>query len=463
MSKRKGPILIHDLIPKIKKQTATLGESTTTSQSVSLDSAKSAYQFISEGYKSAEAQAHRNSKETGSNRVQIGSESGSNRVQKQVQIGCKSGSEKNSQKPSDIKSGSESGSTLVQIGFKSGSNQVQNVPSTLGASEALMARGDQRKILDFFFDSSVQIGDRTTPALSSAEIGNALQMPQESVRTALKRLLQRGSILRRNFQRGRSGWSSYELSQSVYRELLDFSKSGSNRVQIRSKSGSKSGSESGSNAPSSSSFLDLKILKTTTTEGSDILETEKVHIPPEWQSVDVGVLSKIGFTQTHLIQIARLGKLSCTEVESSMEYFAFDLQKNGKAKLLNGSPLNFFMGILRKGIPYAPPENYESPADEARRRTLEILESRDRERVVVEQKLKDLKFSEWRSSLSENQAKALVPVFAKDVVPARESMLRAHFDEKVYPTLESPVFGIPESERIQMGTEVSKSVEEVRG
>ena len=107
-------------------------------------------------------------------------------------------------------------------------------------------------------------------------------MPQESVRTALKRLLQRGAILRRGFQRGRSGWSAYELSQIAYRELLDFRKSGSNWVETRFKSGSKSGSESGSTASSSSSFLDLENLKTTTTGEPELFEDGPIQLSPEW-------------------------------------------------------------------------------------------------------------------------------------------------------------------------------------
>lgn len=462
MSKKKGPFLITDLASK-------LGSAPTPTRSTKpaedTDHARNAYGFIAENYKnvpnkpetmaSTTESAHVKS---GSNRVQIEFKSGSNQVQKPVQTGFKSGSEKSASKSTLTKSGSESGSTLVQTGFKSGSNQVQIEAPPAPTTDVLMARGDQRRVLDFFFDLSVTAGDRSTPSLSSAEIGKALQMPQESVRTALKRLLQRGAILRRGFQRGRSGWSSYELSQTAYRELLDFRKSGSNWVQTGFKSGSKSGSESGSTASSSSSSIEIEKFKTTTTGESELFDDSRIQLSPEWSAVDISPLAEISFTQTHLMQLAKYSKLSAAEVESSIAFFAFDLRRNGKAKMLNGSPLNFFMGILRKGIPYAPPENYESPADEARRLTREMLERKARERQIEEQRIRDLEFTEWRRGLAADELMKLLPEFARKPGQIQDSALRSHFDEKVWPKREVARLAISNTERVETCDVIAQSL-----
>jgi hypothetical protein len=312
--------------------------------------------------------------------------------------------------------------------------------------------------LDYFFDLSVNAGDRSTPPLSSAEIGKALQMPQESVRTALKRLLQRSAIFRRNFQRGRSGWSCYELSQPAYRELLDFRKSGSNWVQNGFKSGSKSGSESGSTASSSSSLLDLENFKTTTTGEPELFDSTSLQLSPEWQAVDYVSLAEIGFTETHLIQIIRQGKLSVQEVQDSVHFFSFDLKRNGKGKTLNGSPLNFFMGIVRKGIPYAPPQNYESPADEARRKTREFKERKECERQAEEQKLVDLEFSEWKRGLSVEELEKILPEYARKPGQIQDSALKSYFETNVWPERAQELFGLVKFNRSEVAQQIEQSL-----
>jgi predicted type IV restriction endonuclease len=173
-------------------------------------------------------------------------------------------------------------------------------------------------------------------------------------------------------------------------------------------------------------------------------------------------LAEIGFTQTHLMQLAKYSKLSATEVESSIAFFAFDLRRNGKAKALNGSPLNFFMGILRKGVPYAPPENYESAADEARRRTREILERKDRERQAEEQKIFELEFSEWRRGKAPNELMRLVPDWAQKPGQIQDNALKSHFETNVWPELQVARAGVSESERAQVRAAISQSLGEVQ-
>ena len=462
MSKKKGPFLITDLVSKIGG-TPTSTRSTKTAENT--DHARNAYGFIAENYKNTSCEPEEKPnvnqtvpEKTGSNQVQIGFKTGSNQVQKPVQNGFKSGSEKKPSKLQFPKSGSESGSTLVQNGFKTGSNQVQNDPSEPETSAILMARGDQRRVLDFLFDLSVNAGDRSTPSLSSAEIGNALQMPQESVRTALKRLIQRGAILRRGFQRGRSGWSAYELSQTAYRELLDFRKSGSNWVQIGFKSGSKSGSESGSTPSSSSSYVLEKDFKTTTTDEVKLFDDERIQLSPDWMAVDFTPLVDVGFSRAHLIQLAKHGKLAASEVQDSIHFFAFDLKRNGKGREIKGSPVNFFMGILRKGLPYAPPENYESPEQTARREYLEGKRRLEEQRQAEEKELEVLEFSEWRRGLTRTQIAQIVPEVVLDIPRACEESLKAHFHENIWPMRRAAIPTGVENERIEIRMQIDQAL-----
>ena len=206
------------------------------------------------------------------------------------------------------------------------------------------------------------------------------------------------------------------------------------REQTVSIASPKAYAEALAGSSSSSGLIDLnQNLKTTTSEPELFFEDGRVNLSPEWSAVDFSPLAEIGFTQTHLVQLAKQVKLSVAEVEASIQFFAFDLKRNGKGKSLHGSPLNFFMGILRKGIPYAPLRTSRPkltrPAENFSKAS---VVSRER-RLAEEQELKALAFGEWRRGLSESQAVALVPDAVKDIPRAREASLRLHFDETVYP------------------------------
>jgi len=214
---------------------------------------------------------------------------------------------------------------------------------------------------------------------------------------------------------------------------------------------------------SSSSFLDLENSKTTTTGESELIADAQVQLAPEWADVDCSPLADVGFSHAHLIQLAKHGKLSAAEVASSIEFFAFDLKRNSKAKALNGSPLNFFMGILRKGVPYAPSENYESPADEARRRTREIMERKERERVTEENRIRELEFAEWRRGLSVDKLATILPDFARRPGQVQDSTLRTYFENEIWPERAQEVLGLAKLDRAEIGKQIDQAIGEVSG
>ena len=98
---------------------------------------------------------------------------------------------------------------------------------------------------------------------------------------------------------------------------------------------------------------------------SEEFKIQKIDLSEDWLNIDIEPLKDIGFTKTHLEQIASQKLLLPEIVQNSIYAFSFDLVENNKAKELKGQPINFFMGILRKGNPYASPANYESPKDKA--------------------------------------------------------------------------------------------------
>ncbi|MGK5084877.1 hypothetical protein WDW37_16435, partial [Bdellovibrionota bacterium FG-1] len=236
-----------------------------------------------------------------------------------------------------------------------------------------------------------------------------------------------------------------------------------NWQQTENKVGTQPATQPTTSPSSSSSSIDLQKLKTTTTDEPELFESTATQLSPDWSAVDFSALTEIGFTQSHLVQLAKHGKLSATEVQDSIHFFAFDLKRNGKGREIKGPPVNFFMGILRKGLPYAPPENYESPEQAARRSYLDGKRRIEAERLAEERELRDLEFGTWRRGLTREQVAAIVPDVVLDIVPARESSLKTHFDEQVWPERCAAMPGVVVAEHEDIRRQVEQSLREVTG
>ena len=125
-------------------------------------------------------------------------------------------------------------------------------------------------------------------------------------------------------------------------------------------------------------------------------------------------------------------------VQDSIHAFAFDLRVNGKGKDLKSGPLNFFMGILKKGIPYAPPENYVTPEQEALQKYLSAKKVQAEKREVLERELQDVEFQEWVRALDASEKREIAPQ-GQEGGPLYLGLLRNHFDQTVWPSVREKV------------------------
>ena len=248
-----------------------------------------------------------------------------------------------------------------------------------------------------------------------------LETTTGAIKETIKRLVTKGFIQRVDYRAGRGGFG-YALPEGIYRQLFELesgNKLGTNREQTGNKPGAQPGTQLGTIPSSSSSSIDLENLKTTTTGELELFDDARIQLSPEWSVIDTSPLAEIGFTQTHLMQLAKYSKLPAAEVQDSIHPFSFDLKRNGKGRELKGPPVNFFMGILRKGLPYAAPENYESPEAEARRHYLESKRRIEEERQSQEREIRDLEFSEWRRGLTPEEISSIVPEVVRHVPRAK--------------------------------------------
>ena len=86
------------------------------------------------------------------------------------------------------------------------------------------------------------------------------------------------------------------------------------------------------------------------------------------------------------------------------------------------------MGILRKGNPYIPPTNFQSPREVALRLLVERKKVEKEKLDLLEKEMLGLHFADWYKSLSEEKKKEFLPT---RFFGSEEVNLRAYYAEKI--------------------------------
>jgi predicted transcriptional regulator len=294
----------------------------------------------------------------------------------------------------------------------------------------------QNNITMYIYNMCKISRDKSTRPIAIEMIANSCGTTILAAKKTLQRLEKKGLLIRTNFKNGRGGWTSYCLTNDVFQKILYMeteAKLRTNRGQTKDKLETQLETQLRTTASSSSSIYNIKT--TTTDEPENLLFSS---LENDWQEIDIEPLKKINFTKTHIAQVASQKLLSVEMVQSSIYAFAFDLEENNKGKNISGDPLSYFMGILRKGMPYTPSSNYESPRDKALRLYRERMRSIEQGRLEAEKEVMNLAFNEWFRQLDEKQKKALLPagIFRnmKSLENSKilESAARNHFEKTIW-------------------------------
>jgi hypothetical protein len=303
--------------------------------------------------------------------------------------------------------------------------------------------GLQRKIILFIYENCKLCGDKITRPIAIEHLAKHCESTELSAQKTIQRLEKKLVIYRAEYKNGRSGWTKYGLPESIFQELIHneaYEKLTLKLGQSSDKPKTELRTELRTSSPSSSSVINNK--ETTTSEQSE--NDSELFLSAEWEVINILPLANIGFSKHHLKQIASQNKLSISIVQESINAFAFDLKQNNKAKTLKTSPLNYLMGILRNGIPYSPPPNYESPEDRAMRTYLEQKRTLDQKRNAMEEELLQAEFSEWRSTLTHEQIDKILPEDVKNstLAPAKTACLRTYFKTEIWPTKRQEIISL---------------------
>lgn len=283
--------------------------------------------------------------------------------------------------------------------------------------------GLQRKIVFYVVNQCVLRGQLNSGPITNESLRELTNTDSNTIKTALTRLVNKGFLVRENGKIGRGGFVSFRITEAVRNAAMEELQ----HLSISNQLATNWVSYKESKFPSSSSS------QTTTTTP----EYHKISLPEKWERVDITPLEPIRFTKAHVEQIYKSEKITPEILQESIYAFAFDIENNNKIASLKLSPLNFFIGILRKGSPYLPPENYESPEEKALRLYIQRKKDLAAKKLAQEKEALQISFDEWFSLLSqEEMTKLCPPEYAKD----KSSMifngyLFNHFKDAIWPKI----------------------------
>lgn len=247
--------------------------------------------------------------------------------------------------------------------------------------------GIQRNILLFIFEECKKARSHITEPLSIAHISNSLEIASGSIKTSIARLCEKRFMIINCFKNGRGGWSTYEIPDGIYKELLQMEtqhKLHTNYTQSKHKLDTQPNTQPNTSISSSSSYLNIK--ETTTTE-----------LGKEW-NFDLAPYNRFGFTSSQLKQLASLGVISANDVEQSLIEFSYDLDNNTLPPIKTNK-INFLMGLLRAGHSYVS-DGFKNEQD------VMIVEMARRASEKRENLIK-AKFEAWEAALSDEDRKKL--------------------------------------------------------
>ena len=106
------------------------------------------------------------------------------------------------------------------------------------------------------------------------------------------------------------------------------------------------------------------------------------------------------------------------------------------------------MGILRNGMPYTPPSNYESPKDKAMRLYNESMLKAEQGRAEAEKQAINLAFNDWFLHLTNEQKIEFLPDMLRRNITSEklgknkmlEGSAKNHFEAEIWPDLKNKIF-----------------------
>lgn len=266
-------------------------------------------------------------------------------------------------------------------------------------------KGIQRKILLYVVKTCGKDGVIQAVEVFTPDLANNIGCSYGSVKTSLKRLIDKSLIARGKGRRSRAGFVVLIVPKDVYIYCVATYKN-----------------------PILNSNLDNKLLDNNTASTTSHVDGEAFNkLPAEWQKINVAPLEEVGLTKRHLADIFSTNSIDPQSVQESIYHFAWGLEHNKEKYKHYTNSLNVFIGRLRKGGAWTE-SKYESTQEIALKK---LKEQKLKQKQNVEKTLDEMvviDFPLWKNTLSKEMTAKLSLGTAGSTA---ESLLKHHYKTKV--------------------------------
>ena len=256
--------------------------------------------------------------------------------------------------------------------------------------------GNQKDILFLIASLCIKNETLSTGKLNMELFTSATGATVNTIRSSIRRLNKRKLIEKEAWCPGRGGYVSFNISEDAKKAVIETRKP---------------------NEASEGMFLSSTPPGYDSEEFADEKRVKNHNMPNEWLDIDYSPLESIGFSLGHLLQIHREfvknpdKELPASVIQDSINALAFDLKHNNAANNFKNSPAVVLTAVLKKGWPYVSttPEKFKTPRQEAMQAYTRMRAIQQETKLKIQQELKDVEFTDWQSSLSEEDLLALCP------------------------------------------------------
>jgi hypothetical protein len=289
--------------------------------------------------------------------------------------------------------------------------------------------GHQKKMFFFIIDICCNRGSLETGPITTEDLAKLCDTTVKTIKTQIKRLLQKEVMQRGNGKKARGGYLSFQITEDAKNIVLSLNKLGTKEV-IK-----------GSIQESSSSVVSSSINNTNTYLGESLPET--------WDNIDIEPLKEMGFSRSHLLQLFQDYKknpelsLSPETINHSIISFAYDYTHNKNAMQIRTTPIGKLMGCLKQARPYTSltPDKVKSPQQVALEKYKEAKEAEMRKKEELVEEIKAIERKAWFNKLSEEDIKSIGARtnarLKKDSIDENKFEIKMHFAKEIWPEIET--------------------------
>lgn len=295
-----------------------------------------------------------------------------------------------------------------------------NLDPTNLNNQLLKLSGVQKNIFEFIVNICTLRDALDTAPIETATIAACVKAATGTVKISLKRLIDKGFVIRKKGKQAKGGYIHLALTQEIYNAAIYLRESKNKPLNPAEILNSIRYHLDNNQAPISSNNY-------------QIITTNKKQeaIPVEWQEINFDSLAEIGFSKTQIKQL--IDKNDPQLVQLSIDHFAYGLKNNPKFKKYT-DPLNVLMGVLRKGEGWFE-QAYKSPKEIALQKLMDNKKAEIERKKKLEEELYIVFLNEWIESLTPEEVKTIAPDKREkgDITPLK-SKLSKHFKENIWPS-----------------------------